>query len=294
MSNEISSPRKILILGASGMLGQSLVSALATIPDTTLFTPSSHDCDITDSDVLSDTVAQLAPNIIINCAAYTAVDNAETHIQKANALNHLAPQHIACAANNVNALLVHISTDYVFDGLSDAPYHEDAHTNPINAYGRTKLLGEQAIVQTARQYIIIRTQWLYSTVGHNFFLTMLRLFKTHGNVNVVADQFGSPTYAHDLACAIRDIVVGFRPELSGIYHFANSGRCSWCDFAQAIASLAHTQCTVSPIPTSDYPTPAQRPHYSVLCTDKIASTFNLSIPSWRDALARCFNALPQI
>lgn len=284
--------KKVLVFGASGMLGSSVVSALAQIPEVVATPLSSRNCDITNPDAVDATVTNAAPDVIINCAAYTAVDAAEDDASAANALNHLAPLYIARAANKVNALLIHVSTDYVFDGTASSPYSENAQTAPLGIYGKTKLLGEQAIAATATRYAIIRTQWLYAPHGKNFFLTMLRLFNSRPTISVVSDQIGSPTFTPDLADAIVKVALSFQQGQSGIYHFANSGSCSWYDFAISIAALANTSCQISPIPSSQYPTRATRPHFSVLDTSKLASAFNISIPHWRDALNRCFKALP--
>ncbi len=274
------------------MLGSSVISALAHSPEVVVTPLSSRDCDITNPDAVDATITNAFPDVIINCAAYTAVDAAEDDASAADALNHLAPLYIARAANKADALLVHVSTDYVFDGTASSPYREDDPTVPLGIYGKTKLLGEQAIATTATRYAIIRTQWLYAPHGKNFLLTMLRLFNSRPAISVVSDQIGSPTFTPDLADAIVKVALSFQQGQSGIYHFANSGSCSWYDFAISIAALANASCQISPIPTSQYPTRATRPHFSVLDTRKLASTFNISIPHWRDALNRCFKALP--
>ncbi len=284
--------KKVLVFGASGMLGSSVISALAHFPEVVVTPLSSRDCDITNPDAIDATITNVSPDVIINCAAYTAVDAAEDDASSADALNHLAPLYIARTANKVNALLIHVSTDYVFDGTASSPYREDDPTAPLGIYGKTKLLGEQAIAATATRYAIIRTQWLYAPHGKNFLLTMLRLFNSRPAISVVSDQIGSPTFTPDLADAIVKVAISFQQGQSGIYHFANSGSCSWYDFAISIAALANASCQISPIPTSQYPTRATRPHFSVLDTRKLASTFNISIPHWRDALNRCFKALP--
>lgn len=248
--------KKVLVFGASGMLGSSVTSALAHFPEVVVTPLSSRDCDITNPDAVDATITNASPDVIINCAAYTAVDAAEDDASAANALNHLAPLYIARAANKVNALLIHVSTDYVFDGTASSPYSENAQTAPLGIYGKTKLLGEQAIAATATRYAIIRTQWLYAPHGKNFFLTMLRLFNSRPAISVVSDQIGSPTFTPDLADAIVKVALSFQRGQSGIYHFANSGSCSWYDFAISIAALANTPCQISPIPTSQYPTRA--------------------------------------
>ncbi len=284
--------KRILVFGASGMLGSSVTSALAQIPETIVTPLSSRDCDITNPNAVDDTITNAAPDVIINCAAYTAVDAAEDDPDAADALNHIAPLYIARAANKVNALLIHVSTDYVFDGTASSPYREDCQTAPLGIYGKTKLLGEQAITATAKHFAIIRTQWLFAPHGKNFLLTMLRLFNSRPAISVVSDQIGSPTFTPDLAAAIVKVATSFQPGQSGIYHFANAGSCSWYDFAISIAALANTSCQISPIPSSQYPTRATRPHFSVLDTSKLTSSFNIDIPHWRNALNRCFDSLP--
>ena len=237
-------------------------------------------------------------DVIINCAAYTAVDRAEEEQELANQVNHLAVKQLAGIAKEQKAKLIHISTDYVFDGESDKAYLETDETNPINVYGKTKLAGEKALQEIMpNDAIIIRTSWVYSEYGNNFVKTMLRLGKERDEINVVSDQIGSPTYATDLAQAIMAIVNSdtFTQANvdSEIYHYSNEGECSWYDFAKTIFELSNVSCNVSPIETKNYPTPATRPHYSLLNKEKIKKSYKLTIPYWKDSLQSCLKKLAE-
>jgi len=228
-------------------------------------------------------------DIIINCAAYTAVDKAEEEQDQANQVNHLAVKQLVQIAKNQQAKLIHISTDYVFDGESDNPYTETDETNPINVYGKTKLAGERALQETMQtNAIIIRTSWVYSEFGNNFVKTMLRLGKERDELTVVNDQIGSPTYATDLANAILKILNNEDFKTKGqsteIYHYSNEGKISWYEFAKEIFELGHIQCVISPITTDQYPTPAKRPKNTLMGKNKITETFGLDIPDWRESL----------
>ena len=232
-------------------------------------------------------------DIIINCAAYTAVDKAEEEQDLANQVNHIAVKQLARIAKKQQAKLIHISTDYVFDGESDKPYIETDATNPINAYGRTKLAGEQALQEIMpTDAIIIRTSWVYSEYGNNFVKTMLRLGKERDELNIVSDQIGSPTYATDLAEIILKIInnTNYRNKKKSteIYHYSNEGEISWYDFAKEVFELADIQCRVNPITTGEYPTPAQRPKNTVMQNDKIARIFGLKIANWKTSLGLFF------
>jgi dTDP-4-dehydrorhamnose reductase len=230
------------------------------------------------------------PAFCINCAAYTAVDKAESDKETAFAVNATATGILAAASRSHNTKFIHISTDYVFDGQSPVPYKEDAPVNPINTYGATKLQGEQLCLEKNADAIIIRTAWVYSGFGNNFVKTMLRLMSERPSINVVNDQVGCPTYAADLARAIIHIITTkqWKP---GIFHYSNKGRISWYDFAEAIKELTHSNCTINPIPSSQYPTPARRPSFSLLDTHKIFETFHCEIPDWKDGLERCLQKL---
>lgn len=271
-----------LITGCNGQLGRELTArisnAIATDSDT---------LDITDFDAVQKFVRENNIDTIINCAAYTAVDRAESDVDLATRVNVNGPENLA----RTGCKLVHISTDYVFDGTSHTPYKTTDAANPASVYGKTKLAGERAILQNNDNAIIIRTAWLYSPHGNNFVKTMLRLGAQRETINVVCDQIGTPTYAGDLADAIVKILPQINRNTAGIYHYTNLGVCSWYDFATAIMELGGRKCHVNAIPTSEYPTAATRPFYSVLDKTKIVKTFDITIPHWYDALRRC---LPQI
>jgi len=235
-------------------------------------------------------------DVIINCAAYTAVDRAEEEQELANQVNHLAVKQLAGIAKEQKAKLIHISTDYVFDGESDKAYLETDETNPINVYGKTKLAGEKALQEIMpNDAIIIRTSWVYSEYGNNFVKTMLRLGKERDEINVVSDQIGSPTYVTDLAGAILEIIKnkGFKEisQATQIYHYSNKGEISWCDFAKEIFKIAKVDCKVNPITTQQHPTPAKRPKNTLMSKDKIAETFNFKMVKWKKSLSDCLDQL---
>ena len=271
-----------LITGSNGQLGRELTAripnAIATDADT---------LDITDFDAVQKFVREHDIDTIINCAAYTAVDRAESDIELATRINVTGPGNLA----KTGCKLVHISTDYVFDGTGHTPYKTTDSTNPISVYGKTKLAGEKAVLNNNNNAVIIRTAWLYSPNGNNFVKTMLRLGAERESINVVCDQIGSPTYAGDLADAIVQILPQINTENTGVYHYTNMGVCSWYDFATAIMELGGRKCRVNAIPTSEYPTAATRPFYSVLDKTKIIKTFNINIPHWHDALRRCLSLI---
>lgn len=281
--------RRIAVFGASGMLGRRVTEAFSAneFGNAHVTGFSSADCDITDEAAVMAAVRRCAPDVIVNCAAYTAVDKAESEPDKADMVNRLGTANIAKAAKEAGCLLIHISTDYVFDGTSAKPYTEDMPTAPLGAYGRTKLLGEEAIASVGCKHVIIRTQWLYDSEGRNFFLTMLRLMSERDKLSVVDDQTGSPTYAVDLARAVAAVAERYDGQ-DGIYHYSNDGECTWYDFALSIAQLFNAKTRVTHITTEQYPTPARRPHYSTLSKGKIISTFGLEVDHWRDGLNRCF------
>ena len=231
-----------------------------------------------------------AISVVVNCAAFTAVDKAEEQLELCDLLNHIAPGYLAEAVASVGGTMIQVSTDYVFDGTSHTPYTETCAANPQSVYGRTKLAGEESVIRTCPGSMVIRTAWLYSSFGANFVKTMIRLGKERTELGVVADQIGTPTYARDLASVILTAIEhGIVP---GVYHFTNQGVCSWYDFTRAIHRFAGiNSCHVSPIHTSDYPTPARRPHYSVLDKSKIANTYGVEIRWWEDALKDCIKEL---
>ncbi len=288
---------KILVIGKTGQLGQSINEIVSKMQSRDEFVFVGRDeLDLSDKDGVVSYFENNNFDIIINCAAYTAVDKAESEIELADRINHLAVQKIATIANKQQIKLVHISTDYVFNGESDIPYLESDMVNPINIYGKTKLAGEQAVLETMpTDATIIRTSWVYSEYGNNFVDTMLRLGKERDELNVVSDQIGSPTYASDLAMAILHIIQNEEFLNSGqktqIYHYSNEGSCSWFDFAKEIFELTNIQCTVNPITTEQYPTPTQRPRNTLMNKDKIAKTFGINIPHWEVSLKTCIAAL---
>ena len=293
---------RILVTGKNGQLGQSLhkvLSASAKIDNNDgsnefIFVGRKELDFSNDSNINHYFSSNNKFDIIINCAAYTAVDKAEEEPELANKINHLAVKKIAEIANKQKSKLIHISTDYVFDGESDKPYTETDTTNPINIYGKTKLAGEKALQDTmSTNAIIIRTSWLYSEFGNNFVNTMLKLGKEQDELNIVNDQIGSPTYATDLAEIILHIIKtkGFKGagQTTQIYHYSNKGKCSWHEFAKEIFKIVEVSCKVNPIATQQYPTPANRPMNTIMSTDKIIQKFNINIIPWQESLARCLS-----
>ena len=272
----------LLITGANGQLGNELRLLLG---DNALYTDYAE-LDITNAAEVRAFVNAHRVDMIVNCAAYTAVDKAESDEEKAYAINAVGPANLAQAG----VPLIHVSTDYVFDGASCRPYVEDDVPNPATVYGRTKLAGEKHVLENADTALVIRTAWLYSSFGNNFVKTMLRLGAERDSLNVVFDQVGTPTYARDLASAVfAAIRKGIIP---GIYHFSNEGVCSWYDFTKAIHRIAGiTTCKVSPLHTNEYPAKAPRPHYSVLDKTKIKTTYNIEIPHWEESLEACIKEL---
>ena len=264
-------------------------------PNATFFFTDSSTVDITDFKKVKEFIETNKINVIINCAAYTAVDKAEDDEVNADKINHLAVKNLASIAKEKNIKLVHISTDYVFDGENFMPYIESDSVNPQGIYGKTKLEGEEALQKVnPKNSIIIRTSWVYSSFGNNFVKTMLRLGKERDTLGVIFDQIGSPTYARDLAQAILDILPSINNESVEVYHYSNEGVCSWYDFAKAIFELSNIECQVNAIETKEYPTPAKRPHYSLLNKAKIKKEFNLSIPYWRYSLKESLIKLGEI
>ena len=280
----------ILITGANGQLGNEMRVLSAKHAGHTYFFTDVQELDICDEQDVHAYVRDNRIDLIVNCAAYTAVDKAEDNPDLCDRLNHLAPAYLADAAEACGATLVHISTDYVFDGTAHVPYTEDIAPCPNSVYGITKRAGEQEVLKRCPRAMIIRTAWLYSEYGNNFVKTMLRLGRERDTLGVVFDQIGTPTYAGDLAQAIFEAIGhGIVP---GIYHFSNEGVCSWYDFALAIHRLAGIDtCQVSPLHTDEYPAKAPRPHYSVLDKTKIKKTFGIKIPHWETSLAECVKQL---
>lgn len=280
--------KKIAVTGANGQLGQELKNwqQAEGIPgDWTYF--SSGELDITQKNQLEKHFLNKSFDYIINCAAYTKVDQAETEKQKAENVNSLAVKNLAEICEKSETTLIHISTDFVFDGKSNKPIRENQLPNPINIYGKTKFNGEQHLQQNLNKYFILRTGWLYSSTGKNFLTTMLRLSKEKSELNVVCDQIGTPTHTSVLIQAIYEILKN-NSEAYGIYHVANEGVASWYDFAYEIFKRLESSCKLNPIKTEDYPTPAQRPAFSVLDKSKFKQTFAIDFPHWKESLKQCF------
>lgn len=285
-------PKAILITGANGQLGSELRQLAAAYPHYQFVPVGREQLDIGERQQLIDFCRQRDWHALINCAAYTAVDRAESEQQQAERINCDAVRYLAEIARERDIPLLHISTDYVFAGDQHRPYVETDATGPRSVYGASKWQGEQAMlaINPARS-AIIRTSWVYSAFGNNFVKTMLRLGREREHLNVVFDQIGTPTYARDLAQAILQLLPQLDRPHTEIYHYSNEGVCSWYDFAKAIFALSGLSCRVSPIETREYPTPATRPHYSLLNKHKIKADFALTIPYWRDSLQDCLNAL---
>ena len=281
---------KILITGCNGQLGSEMQLLEMENPQHTYFNTDVAELDITDQKAIETFVEENQIDGIVNCAAYTAVDKAEDNQEICTKLNANAPEYLAAAIEKRGGWMVQISTDYVFDGTNHTPYVESDPVCPNSVYGRTKLAGEEAALKACQKTMIIRTAWLYSTFGNNFVKTMIRLGNEKPELGVIFDQIGSPTYARDLAVAIfAAINQGIVP---GIYHFSNEGVISWYDFTKAIHRIAGiTTCHVRPLHTSEYPTPANRPHYSVLDKTKIKQTYGIEVPYWEESLEVCVHKL---
>lgn len=280
----------ILITGAHGQLGSEIQAISADHPGHNYYFTDVDTLDITDKAAILRYAQENNINVIVNCAAYTAVDNAEDNQEAANLINHLAPGQLAEVAQQTDADFIHISTDYVFNGTNHTPYKEEEPTCPASVYGSTKLAGEELVMKNCEKALIIRTAWLYSSFGNNFVKTMLRLGRERNALGVIFDQVGTPTYARDLAQAIMAIIN--HGLVGGIYHYSNEGVCSWYDFTKTIHRIAGiTTCKVSPLHTDEYPTKAARPHYSVLDKTKIKQTFGIEIPHWEESLQQCLKEL---
>lgn len=285
----------ILVTGANGQLGSELRVLSHMYPQYTFIFTDRNTLDLSNLCKMEDFFDHQTFDAIINCAAYTAVDKAESERELADTINHRFVSMLAKMAKRANSTLIHISTDYVFDGKNHRPYIETDPTDPQGVYGQTKCNGEKAILNVApANTIIIRTSWVYSSFGNNFVKTMLRLGKERESLGVIFDQIGTPTYARDLAQAILEILPNIQNSTPNIYHYSNEGAASWYDFAKAIFELSGTQCSVNPITTDQYPTPATRPHYSLLNKAKIKQEFNLSIPYWKDSLKQCLHELGEL
>lgn len=274
---------KILITGAYGQLGSEIKELSLIYPSDTFVFVDREEMPLDDVSRVFDVLEEVGPDVIVSGGAYTAVDKAESEPELVDIINHQAVETMATWAVKNQKKLIQISTDYVFQGNSDMPLKEDEPTDPINVYGRTKQKAEEAILKSGADAIIIRTAWVYSSFGANFVKTMIRLMTERGEISVINDQVGSPTYARDLAKAILDIIHAENWQ-KGIYHFSNEGRISWYDFAVAIREIKNLDCKINPIPTTAYPTPAARPRYSLLDKGKIKSTFGVEVPDWKDSL----------
>ena len=290
MEKKSSSQNNILVTGANGQLGQEFQQLEKNFPFLNFLFVSKNELSVADENAVDAFFKNNQIDICINCAAYTAVDKAETEKETAIAVNAIAVGYLAKACKNHNAKFIHISTDYVFDGKGIKPFTENDQTNPVNFYGQTKLSGELNAIKENEETIIIRTAWVYSSFGNNFVKTMIRLMNERESIGVVNDQYGCPTFAADLAQAIMQIIVG-NNFIAGIYHYSNKGKISWYDFAKEISQQINSHCVVNEITTSQFPTPASRPSYSVLDTSKIAETFNITIPEWKESLQKCLALL---
>lgn len=282
----------ILVTGSNGQLGSELKALSQTYSTYNFHFTDYEELDITNHIKVDTFVKANKISVIINCAAHTAVDKAESDQEMSTKLNHLAVENFAKIAKTNNIQLIHISTDYVFDGRSHIPYSEDDKTNPQSVYGRTKLAGEQAMKKiNPANSIIIRTSWVYSSFGNNFVKTMLRLANERKELGVIVDQIGTPTYARDLAKVLLEIIPKINNTDAEVYHFSNKGVTSWYDFAKAIFDLKEVDIKVNAIETSQYPTAAKRPFYSILNKNKIENRFQIEIPNWRDSLKDCLQKL---
>ena len=276
----------ILVTGANGQLGHEMQRVALQSNNNYLFTDV-EELDITDYNAVISFMSKEKINVVVNCAAYTNVDKAEDDEVTAFRINAKAVENLANACKCNNATLIHVSTDYVFNGDANIPYKEDVNTNPTGAYGRTKLAGEECIINVDCNYIILRTAWLYSKWGNNFVKTMMRLTAEKESLNVIFDQVGTPTFAGDLADAISHIIENNLIDKKGIYHFSNEGVCSWFDFATVIADFAGNKCYIKPIHSDEFPSKVKRPHFSVLDKSKFTTTFNYIIPYWMVSLKKC-------
>lgn len=284
----------ILVTGANGQLGHEMQRVAKNSQHTFTFADVAEGykkLDITNIDAIREMVKELGIKLIVNCAAYTNVDKAESDYDTANMLNNTAAGNLAAAMKEVDGTLIHISTDYVFQGDRNTPCREDWATNPLGVYGKTKLAGEKAIEATGCKHIIIRTAWLYSQWGKNFVKTMQNLTATKDSLKVVFDQVGTPTFAGDLADVIAHIINTNQLEKTGIYHFSNEGVCSWFDFAKLICEMSGNACDIQPCYSEEFPSPVERPHFSVLDKSKLKKTFGFKVPYWTDSLKVCIKQL---
>lgn len=286
---------KILVTGSYGQLGSEIRELASDFPDWNFLFTDVDTLDVTNEKAVNIFFTEQKPKYTINCAAYVAVDKAENDPDKAQRVNSLASEILGKASKKVKSKVIHISTDYVFNGRSYRPYNENDQTDPQGVYGKTKLQGEINILTKNPASLVLRTSWLYSSFGNNFVKTMLRLAGERDELRVVYDQVGSPTYGADLARAVLHIIQLSEKEperfVPGIYHFSNEGVASWYDFAKAIFEISEIEIKINPVLTSEFPTPAKRPEYSVLNKSKIRHTFGLEIPYWKDSLNKCLEKI---
>ena len=282
----------ILVTGANGQLGSEMQCVTTTSTNNYIFTDVAE-LDITNLNAIYDIIYRNNIKVIVNCAAYTNVDEAEDDYDIANLLNNKAVENLSFAAKEVNATLIHISTDYVFRGDQNIPCKEEWETNPLGVYGKTKLAGEQSIKRIGCNYLIFRTAWLYSRFGKNFVKTMRQLTFERDDIKVIFDQVGTPTYARDLADIIYKVIEENQFHKQGIYHFSNEGVCSWYDFAKEICELSGNFCNIEPCHSDEFPSKVKRPHFSVLDKTKLKLTFGIRIPYWKDSLMKCINELKE-
>jgi len=280
----------ILITGSNGQLGNEMQQAAVRFPNFNYIYTDVAELDICDKGALGAFVKANNVNVIVNCAAYTAVDKAEDDVELCYKINRDAVRNIAEVATENKVKVVHVSTDYVFDGTNYLPYTEDMPVCPATVYGKSKLEGEQALLKNCKESVILRTAWLYSSFGNNFVKTMMKLGTERDSLGVIFDQVGTPTYAADLADAIMQLISS-ETFVPGIYHFSDEGVCSWYDFTKTIHRMANITCDVKPIETKDYPARTPRPHFSVLNKGKIKSTYGISIPHWEVSLEKCIQLL---
>ena len=281
---------KVLVIGSDGQLGLEFQKISNSYDSSSWVFSTIKTLDLLRLETISFFLNNINPSVIVNCAAYTNVDKAETEPKLANTINYKAVDIISKWTSENNKKLIHISTDYVFDGLSKLPLSENSITNPVNEYGRSKLKGEQVCLKNDANSVVIRTSWLYSSYGKNFVKTMIDLMKKNKSVKVVNDQIGSPTYAHDLARLIIEIIINYKNE-SGLFHYSNDGEISWFDFARSIKELYNLDCEIIGVSSKELKTLAKRPEYSLLNKSKIKTTFNLEIPNYKQSLKNCIKII---
>lgn len=283
---------RILVTGANGQLGNEMRRLAEGANAARFVFTDVAELDITDLQAVRRCMDEKRISVVVNCAAYTNVDKAEDDAETADRINHKAVENLAVACRETGAVLIHVSTDYVFQGTGHLPCREEEATNPLGVYGKTKLAGEKAIENSGCRFLIFRTAWLYSSFGHNFVKTMRRLTAERERLSVVFDQVGTPTYAADLAALIYQVIAtGKYREYQGIYHFSNEGVCSWYDFAKEIAALSGNDCDIIPCHSDEFPSKVKRPAFSVLDKTKVKKDFDYIIPYWKDSLVKCLNEL---